>query len=620
MNYLLIDNITKSFGYEKIFKGLSFKVLEGEHIGLIGSNGSGKTTIFKIILGLEGIDSGRVIVRNGIRIGYLEQQIEKYNDMTVYDILKLPFAAMSEAIATMRLYEKQMEGTTGRELQRILDEYGRLQAFVETGDGYNIDSRIQSAANGLGIEIGRFNDRLSILSGGESTRVFLCKLLLEEPDLLLLDEPTNHLDIVAVGWLEKFLSSYKGTILTVSHDRTFLDNSVGKIVEIENGIANEYPGNYSWYKQEKEKRREAQEKQYNSQQKEIKRLEKSALQMRDWAARADNEFMFKRAVNIERRIEHMDKVEKPVVQLKSMDLRISEKAKSGKEIIRLEEVSKSYGDIPVLYDVSLLVRRGEKIVVSGINGSGKSTLVNIITGNIEADSGTIAVGEGVRTGYLQQDIAFEDEGRTLLEEIRRALSTDAAKAHKVLASYGFKGEHVMKKISNLSGGERKRLRLCAMMQEEYNLLIMDEPTNHMDISSREILEEALLGYGGTCLFISHDRFFINRVSSGRLLLRNGTLAPYSGDYTELLVPDVTEKTEKRPAVRIQPEGTLSKNRIAEIDRLEAGIQEAENRAMILEEMMMKQMSFEELEKLEQERQELQASLELLYSKWNALVK
>jgi ATPase subunit of ABC transporter with duplicated ATPase domains len=620
MNYIIFDKVTKSFGYEKIFDDLSFKVFKGEHIGLIGNNGSGKTTIFRMITGCETIDSGRISVRSDIRIGYLEQETSGYDGMKIIEVLRLPFKEVLDAVSKLGEHEEKMSKLSGRDLEYLLDDYGKQLAFVEFNDGYGIDTRILSVATGLGIDTGRFDDILDNLSGGERTRIFLCKLLLEEPDLLLLDEPTNHLDIIAVGWLEKFLSAYDGTVLTVSHDRTFLDNSVSKVIEIENKKAVEYPGNFSWYKEEKARRQEIQEKQFNNQQKEIKRLEKAARQMREWARQADNKQMYKRAVNVERRLEHMDKVDGPVTDTAAMKMQLRNTNKSGKEVIKLDEVRKSFDGKIVLDGINLLLRKGEKAVISGQNGSGKSTLANIINNVLFADSGTVKVGEGIKTGYLPQEIYFEDEKRTLLEEVQRSLGPDAGKAQKVLATYGFKGEHVMKRISALSGGERKRLRFGTMMQHEYNLLVMDEPTNHMDIGSREILEEALMDYSGTCLFISHDRFFINKVCSVKYLLHQGHLNGYIGDYTKLLTEEKTPVNPEPSGQPVSSDKNISKNKVAEVERLEKDISLTETSIGELDERMMEKMPLNELELILQERQSLKESLELLYEKWASIMQ
>jgi len=615
MNYILFDKVTKSYGYEKIFDNLSLKILKNEHIGLIGSNGCGKTTFFRMITGDEYGDSGRIIVRKDIHIGYLEQSASDYDGKTIRQILMLPFTKTLEAMASLSIYEKKLSNADDDNLKSLLDEYGKLQSFVEFNDGYNIESRIMTVANGIGIDTSRLDDSIDVLSGGERTRVFLGKLLLEEPELLLLDEPTNHLDLVAVSWLEQFITAYKGTVVIVSHDRTFLDNSVTKIIEIENKKASEYPGNYSFYKLEKQRRTELLEKQYEGQQKEIQRLEKAAKQMREWAGRADNEKMYKRAVNVEKRIEHIDKIEKPFQEKISMRLDLKNTRKSGKEIIKLDNLCKSYSGMKVLKGIDLLIRRGEKVVVSGENGSGKSTIANIIMGTIQAEKGDVKVGDGVRAGYLPQDVSFEDETRSLLEETQRALGSDAPKAHKILAAYGFRGEHVMKKIDSLSGGERKRLYFCHMMQQEYNLLIMDEPTNHMDIHSREILENALTGYKGTCLFISHDRFFINKVSSQRYLLMEGLLMKYEGDYTKIIERKKHTDSENPTYNRTSESHVQSKNRKAAADEIENRIRKLESEVSLLSHRMQKTMPLDNLNKLHEEKLFKEDRLTKLYEDW-----
>ena len=619
MEYIQFFDVSKTYGYEKILNEVSFKICRGDKIGLIGNNGSGKTTLFKIILGIESYDKskmGRVIIRNDIKIGYLEQETQAYGHMTIMEVMKSAFKEVAKALTEHDDLAESLKDLDGEELRIGLSELGRLQSYIETHHGYEIDNFINIVASGLGVDKDRYSSLMSELSGGERTRIFLAKLLLEEPDVLLLDEPSNHLDIFAVDWLERYIKNYKGTVIAISHDRSFLDNSVKTIFEIENAGLTVYNGNYTWYKNEKARRLEIQEKQYAKQQKEIKRLEKAAKQMREWARQADNEKMYQRAVNVEKRIEHMDKVEKPLGEYKSMNLSLGSTRKSGREIIRLEKLRKTFGERQLFDSIDLLVRNGEKVVISGENGSGKSTIINLLTGSLQPDGGKAIIGGGASYGLLPQEITFEDPERSILEEVRHELGTNAHTAQRLLASFGFKGEHVMKRVSELSGGEQKRLRLCTLMQHEYTLLIMDEPTNHMDIASREIIEKAVIDFKGTCLFVSHDRYFINKVCSRRLLLDDSVLREYEGDYSTLFDTARHQAKKKTSGKKVAKDNGLSKNRIRELEKLEANIHSVENRIESLNDSIQQTLGYEELSKMLGEKTLLEKQLSGLYEEWD----
>ena len=619
MDYIQFFEVTKTYGYEKILNEISFKIHSNENIGLIGNNGCGKTTLFKIIMGIESFDKskmGSVTIRKNLKIGYLEQDVTGYLMMSVLDVLKSAFTETLRAMDELDSITTELASANESISKKLMYRLDELQLLINMNNGYEINDRIKIVAAGLGVERGRHNSLMSHLSGGERTRVFLAKLLLEEPDILLLDEPTNHLDIFAVSWLEKFLKNYRGTVLSISHDRVFLENTVNRIFEIENAKLTVFDGNFSWYKEEKARRLELQEKQYTQQQKEIKRLKKAAKQMRMWAQQADNEAMYYRAKNIERRIEHMNKVDKPLEEYKSMDLNLSSTRKSGREIIRIENLKKAYNGIELFESPDLLIRRGEKVVISGENGCGKTTLLNILTGYIEPDDGVAVIGSGVSYGLLSQEIVFEDPSRSILNEVRHMLMCDSQKAHRSLASFGFKGEHVMKRVSELSGGEQKRLRLCTIMQKKYSLLIMDEPTNHMDISSREIIEEAVTGYEGTCLFISHDRYFIQTVCTRKILMDNGTFKEYDGDYTRLI--EINERSSKKKTYRNNKTDSkkMSKNRMRDLEKIEAEIHSMEVAIKTLDVKMQSSTDYSELSQMLTDKSQTEKKLALLYEEWN----
>jgi len=619
MDYIQFFEVTKTYGYEKILNEISFKIHSNENIGLIGNNGCGKTTLFKIIMGIESFDKskmGSVTIRKNLKIGYLEQDVTGYLMMSVLDVLKSAFTETLRAMDELDSITTELASANESISKKLMYRLDELQLLINMNNGYEINDRIKIVAAGLGVERGRHNSLMSHLSGGERTRVFLAKLLLEEPDILLLDEPTNHLDIFAVSWLEKFLKNYRGTVLSISHDRVFLESTVNRIFEIENTKLAVFDGNFSWYKEEKARRLELQEKQYTQQQKEIKRLKKAAKQMRMWAQQADNEAMYYRAKNIERRIEHMNKVDKPLEEYKSMDLNLSSTRKSGREIIRIENLKKAYNGIELFESPDLLIRRGEKVVISGENGCGKTTLLNILTGYIEPDDGVAVIGSGVSYGLLSQEIVFEDPSRSILNEVRHMLMCDSQKAHRSLASFGFKGEHVMKRVSELSGGEQKRLRLCTIMQKKYSLLIMDEPTNHMDISSREIIEEAVTGYEGTCLFISHDRYFIQTVCTRKILMDNGTFKEYDGDYTRLI--EINERSSKKKTYRNNKTDSkkMSKNRMRDLEKIEAEIHSMEVAIKTLDVKMQSSTDYSELSQMLTDKSQTEKKLALLYEEWN----
>lgn len=525
------NNLTKYYAANKIFEHISFTVQTGERVGLIGQNGCGKTTLLKILMGTEEVQGGEVSIRKNARLGCLEQ-IPVYDDtVRALDVMESAFESVREIKKQMRLLEKRMKQPETAGLEKVLQTYGRLGEEYERNGGYESETRIARVASGLQITDSLKNRGFNRLSGGERTRVMLAKLLLEEPDILLLDEPTNHLDLETIQWLEGFLREYKGTVLVISHDRWFLDHVVGKIIELEFDRANIYRGNYSYYTVEKERRFLIDYRNYVNQQKKIQRMERQIQRYRIWGEMRDSEKMFKKAKELEKRLEKMGTPEKPVLENQRIRLRQTEAERSGKIVLKLKNISKSFGNKPLLEDVNLTVFYQDSVCVMGRNGTGKTTLLKMILGESEPDSGTVTIGSRVKIGYLPQNAAFEEEESTVLEYFARLHNIPYGEARSQLAKTLFRNEQVNKKIGSLSGGEKSRLKLCSLTYAGVNLLILDEPTNHLDIESREVLEETLAEFDGTLLFVSHDRYFIDRLADRIVVIEDRGTHVVNGDYT-----------------------------------------------------------------------------------------
>lgn len=513
-----VHELNKYYGANHVLKGTSFEIYSGEKVGLLGKNGSGKTTLFKVISDEEPYESGTVTKVSGKKIGTLSQIPVFGENDTVEDVIRSSFEQLEKISHAM----KEIEGDAD---PAILKRYGRLMEEYEHLGGYDIDYKVDKICNGMHISDNMRGTLFDALSGGEKTRVNLARILLQDCEILLLDEPTNHLDLPSLEWLENFLWAFPGTVLVISHDRVFLDNLVTRIVEIVDGIAHHYSGNYTWYAEEKMRRYISQSQQYERQQKEIKRIEDRAK----WFVQ-QNRFTTKHHAILSR-IDHMEKVDKP---LKSRKL--AESFDSGgyaaKEIVSFDAVCKSLGDKELLNDVYLSVCRNDSIALIGENGCGKTTLLRLILGEETCDSGVVKVSSNAKIIYMPQIITFEDEDAALQDCVGKALDLTTDKARSVLAGFHFRSDDVMKKVCALSGGERSRLKLCLLMQEKANFLILDEPTNHLDIESREWIEDAVADFEGTKLFISHDRFFLNKFADKVWHMEDGTIVEYLGGFGE----------------------------------------------------------------------------------------
>jgi ATPase subunit of ABC transporter with duplicated ATPase domains len=523
------------YGANLIFDNISLEIHEDDRIGLVGRNGSGKTTLFKLLAQTESPDEGEVHVKKGAKVGYLAQIPVLSEKATVNDVLHKPFAEVLETEKQMNKTAEEMGGPAAadpKKLERLLEKYDALQQFFERNGGYEIQSNIQKVIHGLGIDESFLDRPFTSLSGGEQTKVGLAAALLEEPDLLLLDEPTNHLDLGSIEWLENFLRTYKGAVMVVSHDRYFLDQVVTRIFDLEDGELTFYQGNYSDFVKEKEARLLAQFQQYQEQQKKIKKMKEAIKRLREWANRANppNDGMHRRARSMEKALERMEKINRPILERRKIGLELESGKRSGRDVAVLEGVSKAFTGRTLFKDIDMLIRFQERTAIIGENGSGKSTLLQILLGRLAPDSGTSTLGSNVRAGYLSQAGLEGYDHETVLEAFRDQVTMTKGNARHVLARFLFYGSHVFRKVHDLSGGERMRLRLAQLMYQDVNLLVLDEPTNHLDIDSREVLEEALADFEGTILAVSHDRYFLNKLFGHIYWLENHRLTRYEGNY------------------------------------------------------------------------------------------
>lgn len=527
-----VNKVSKNYGGTTIFEEISFEIHENDRVGLVGRNGSGKTTLFHLMAGADQPDSGQIHWKKGTKIGYLEQIPSFNKDALTIDYLKTAFVDLLQMEKEIERLEQVMgDPRNENNLEKLINEYGVIQDQFALKGGYEMDASIEKIVYGLSIE--SFLDKpFSSLSGGEKTKAGLAHMLLNQPDLLLLDEPTNHLDLMAVEWLGTFLKSYPGTIVIISHDRYFLDEVANKILDLEDGEIQMYPTNFSGFVKAKEERLLKEFQAYEVQQKKIKKMKEAIKRLREWANRANppNEGLHKRARNMERALERMEKLNRPVLQRKKMNLEMDSADRSGKDVIAITGVSKAFADKPLFKNVEMLVRYQEHVAIVGENGSGKSTLIKMILGQCEVDEGHIRIGSNVKVGYLSQQIFSDSKNETVMETFRNDVKVTEEEARKILARFLFYGHMVFRKVSQLSGGERMRLRLAQMMYQDINLLILDEPTNHLDIESREVLEEVLEDYNGTVIAVSHDRYFLNRLFEKIYWIENQTLHGFGGNY------------------------------------------------------------------------------------------
>ncbi|GAB6563840.1 ribosomal protection-like ABC-F family protein [Bacillus mobilis] len=607
MTICSVNNVTKSFGGNIIFENISLEIKNGERVGLVGRNGSGKTTIFQLLTGMESLDAGAIHMKKGTRIGHLAQIPKFDEDMTVYDVLSLAFKAEKELEREMRTLEKNMaEEREPSALQKLMERYGVIQEKFAFLGGYEIEANLMKVANGLQVtEL--FPRSFLELSGGEQTKVSLAYMLLQKPDLLLLDEPTNHLDLFAVEWLEKFLKEYNGTVMVISHDRYFLDEVVTKIFDLEDGEIHVYHTNYSQFVEEKEERLLQEFQAYQEQQKKIKKMKEAIKRLREWANQANppNEGLHKRARSMERALERIEKLKKPILEQKQMGLQFEGQERSGKDVVVMKEVSKGFADHPLFNEANLHVRFQERAAIVGRNGTGKTTLLKLLLEEIEPDAGEIRIGSSVKIGYLSQH-AYGNVKSNVLEAFREYVAVTEGEARHILAKFLFYGPAVFKKVTQLSGGEKMRLRLAQLMYQDINFLILDEPTNHLDIESREVLEEALEQYNGTILAVSHDRYFLNKLFEKTYWIDERKLFEFAGNYAwarqkweeKLEAQVIKQQRQGRKRIEIAP---IKKKEVRNVEEIETELMHVEKDIYTLECKMEHVVDVEMLEQLYEEK-------------------
>ena len=534
---LSLNNIEKTFGFKKILNGFDLELKTGERVALIGPNGSGKTTIFNMITGDEIPTAGQISIRKGATVGFLSQMPPKYNDeATVREIIVQGKAGLLEVEAKLRELEDKLGKCNSNQVDTLLKSYGKLQENFENMGGYQLESDISKVCGGFKISDEMMDRKFSTLSGGEKTIVSFAKLILSEPTILLLDEPTNHLDISTLEWLEEYLKNYKGSILISSHDRYFLDQVTNKTILIDRGKSEVFFGNYSYYLEENERRIMAEFEEYKDQQKQIAAMKASIKKLQEFGRLAfpGGEAFFKRAASIQKRLDKLELLDKPE-EKKDIPLDFQISKRSGKDVLIIKDLCAIIGDKVLFDEANMHITFGDKVCLMGKNGSGKSTLIKIILEQSDAEllGGEIKLGSNVLIGYLPQEIHFENEDATILETARQFYVGTETHLRASLAKFLFYEDNVFKKVKTLSGGEKVRLKLFELIQKNANFLILDEPTNHIDIDTKEMLEEALKEYNGTLLFISHDRYFINKLAENTMEINNKHIDNYIGNYDYL---------------------------------------------------------------------------------------
>ena len=642
MIILSCNNINKSFGVESILEDISFSVNEGDKIGIVGVNGTGKTTLFKIITGIYGYDSGDIYTAKNCRLGYLEQNTNLYSDRTVYEEVLSVFSNLVQAEENLRKLEHEISehSTTENteELDNMMNMYSKKLEEFEENNGYGYKSEVIGTLRGLGFRDDEMDKKVNVLSGGEKTRVLLGKLLLSKPSLLMLDEPTNHLDSESVEWLEAFLRAYNGTVMTISHDRYFLDQSVNRIFEISNRKLTTYNGNYTDYQKQSKIQKELEQKRYENQQREIKKQEESIERLKAYG----REKHLKRARSKEKMLDKIDRLDRPDGDKKRAKFRFQRSHQSGRDVLQVEDISKSYNEKNIFKDVSFDIYRGEKVALIGPNGVGKSTLFKMIMGDEKKLTGEIHIGQNVEISYFHQEQKTLNLNNTIIDEIwdsnPKLNQTDV---RNLLGAFLFYGEDVFKEIKTLSGGERARVAILKLMLSNSNLLLLDEPTNHLDIDSKEVLEEAIENYDGTVFTISHDRYFINKIADKILVLNKDGITEYLGNYDYYLEKKKQQQEMQKIADDNNVVGEKTKTKIKEERRKEKenkqkenerkrNLKNIENEITILEKQIAGleyllcdeeiYLFPEKIAEVGREKNEYQRKLNELYDKWERMIE
>lgn len=636
MLVLSCSNITKAYVIDTILDGISFNVENGDKIGVIGLNGSGKTTLFNILCGEIQQDSGDIYIQKGMKIGYLKQHVYLESNKNLFDECLEVFLPLIEMEENLRNLEHKIaqEGTKGESetLTSLMDEYAHLSEKFLSLNGYGYKSEIKGILKGLGFSEEDLEKPVNILSGGQKSRLSLAKLLLEKPDILLLDEPTNHLDIDAIEWLEKFLRDYKGAALIISHDRYFLDNIVNRIFHLENLKLNIYNTNYTDFMDRRKKELELYKKHFEDQQKEIKRQEEIIQRFKAYGTERYHGL----AQSRQKMLDKMKVLAKPHGEGKKTRIRFEPKIKSGRDVLQVQGLEKSFGDLNLLQDINFNIYRGEKVGLIGGNGIGKTTLFKIILGQIPKDGGEINIGHHVYTGYFDQEMTKLNLNKTIIDEIwDENPSFNHYEIRTILSQFMFIGDDIFKEISDLSGGEKGRLSLLKLMLSKANFLLMDEPTNHLDIDSKEVLEEAILDYEGTLFVISHDRYFLNRVTDKILELTKEGIKEYLGNYdyylekkNETLYVEDEEDTKTKTQLKLErkkEKELIQEERLKkrEISSLEEKISQKEASLEELDELLCDPSIYENPEKiveLTRKRESIELEISEFYEQWITLTE
>ncbi len=612
-----IQNIKKAFEEGKdILDGLTFEIDEGERVGLLGKNGAGKTTLFRILAGEYEPDEGVVVTPKNKRLGLISQIPVYPSGYTTEDVLISAQQRLLDIKARMEALQEQMDGDAS---EALLKEYDALSFEFERLGGWDMEFERNRVANGLEIPTGQRTQLFSTLSGGEKTRVNLARLILEDTDILLLDEPTNHLDINATEWLEAYLLKFKGTVLAISHDRYFLDSVAQRTIEIVNGKAVFYSGNYSFYVAEKQRRYEEQLKKYEREQSEAKRLQESADRLYQWGT--GNKNLMKKSFAIQSRIERLVQTERPQNE-KALRARFGEKSFQADEVLTLKGVSKGFDDRTLFSDVELLIRGGDRIALIGDNGTGKSTLLSILLGDLRPDTGIVKTGPSVKTAYMPQIVKFAHPERNLADTLIYETGCTMQTARNRLGAFKFSGEDVFKHVADLSGGELARLRLCLLMDEDVNFMVLDEPTNHLDIASREWIEEAVEDFGETLLFVSHDRYFLSRFATRVWELENERVNDFKGSYesyrkSKTAAATAQQSTPKaKTAVKKKEAGKKKQSPEKQAARLEREIAALESQLGELAQLREAHCAdYEKLMEIDAAETELKDQLDVKYDEW-----
>ena len=612
-----ILGLNKYFGENQILFDITFDIFPGEKVAIVGPNGAGKTTLFRVLTGELPYESGTISIAKDRTVGRIDQ-IPVYNpEDTVETILRSAFHRIDEVRERMKQLEIRMEKNDD---SNLLKQYGALQAEFESMGGYALDFEVDKVCNGLEIPREMREKTFDVLSGGEKTRVNLARIILEDTDILLLDEPTNHLDLDAVEWLGNFLNDYKGTVVTISHDRYFLDQCCDRIIELFDGHADFYAGSYSYYAEERKLRFAQRLAEHENEMEELKRLQDQSRKMHQWGT----EKMHKRAFSIDKRIARMTVSDRPKQQ-KKMSMSFGDPNYETENVLKVRGINKSFDGKQVLHDISFSIRNGERVAILGDNGTGKTTLLNIILGQEEADSGTIKKGDGLKPAYLPQVVHFENENRNLIDTLIYEKNVTPQTARNRLGRFQFCGDDQFKLVSKLSGGEKSRLRLCELMYDKLNMLVLDEPTNHLDILSREWIEEAVEGFTGTLLFVSHDRYFVSRFANRIIVLMDGEMIDFTGNYEEYLAFRAKKAAEKAASIapKVKKEKPKQKGGTKPLEKkiakLEREIADMEEKSAAIDEQMVQASSDPgKLMELSEQKDELETILMERMEQWEDL--